>query len=233
MTINLPFSPYTLSLTKKRARSFSLHRTAYDKVFVIGFNKTGTTSIKKVLQWSGLKVGRQEVAEMLALDWPGGSTDRIIRYCHTADAFQDLPFSKPGLFRALDQAFPRSKFILSVRDSPEQWYKSLVNFHTKRFASDKSRFPTEADLANADYRYRGFMLDLFKNYWQYPQIGLYAKQEYIEIYQAHLEEVTTYFANRPEDLLVINVSRPEDFGRFCDFLQIRTNMKQFPVLNKT
>lgn len=85
------------------------------KVFCVGRNKTGTTSIAKALRALGFKVGDQARAETLIEDWARRDFRKIVRYCRTADAFQDVPFSWPHTFEALDQAFPQSKFILTVR----------------------------------------------------------------------------------------------------------------------
>ena len=38
----------------------------YSKVFCIGFNKTGTTSVEVALRNFGFKIGEQKVAEVLA-----------------------------------------------------------------------------------------------------------------------------------------------------------------------
>jgi hypothetical protein len=96
------------------------------KIFVIGNNKTGTTSLSAALQALGYRMGRQATAELMMEDWGIRDFRRLIRYCHSADAFQDMPFSKQYTFQAMDAAFPGSKFILSVRDSDEQWYRSML-----------------------------------------------------------------------------------------------------------
>ena len=94
------------------------------KIFCIGGNKTGTTSIKKVLEDLGYRIGDQRTAELLMEDWGKRDLRRLIRYCHTADAFQDVPFSYVYTFQAMDAAFPGSKFILTLRNSYDQWYQS-------------------------------------------------------------------------------------------------------------
>src|SRR6056297_564727 len=101
------------------------------KIFCVGLNKTGTTSLKKEMEFQGHTVGNQRQAELLFDDWVKRKFNRIVRYCHTAQFFQDSPFSLPYTFIVLDQAFPGSKFILTVRDNPEQWYNSLIHFHGK------------------------------------------------------------------------------------------------------
>ena len=143
-----------------------------ENVFCIGFNKTGTTSVGQALSDFGYSLGNQPVAEMLLFDWYKHDYDRLIRYCRTAQAFQDIPFSLPGTYRCLDETFPEAKFILTIRDSEEQWFQSLVRFHTKWFSSDKRCPPDENDLKNALYRYQGFVLDVMKLVLGYPAVHL-------------------------------------------------------------
>ena len=97
----------------------SIFRARKNKVFVIGSNKTGTTSLGAALNNLGYQLGNQLEAEMLIDDWAKRDFRRIIKYCRTADAFQDIPFSLNFTFQAVDAAFPGSKFILSVRDDAE------------------------------------------------------------------------------------------------------------------
>lgn len=206
----------------------------YDKVFVIGFNKTGTTTLHYVLKKFGFIIGNQAVAEILDIEWgETGKTDKIFRYCATAEAFQDTPFSRPNLYKDLDRAFPNSKFILSVRDSKEQWFQSLASYHTKCLAKNKSKTPSETELANALYRYKGMMLDTKKLFYDYPSVPLYDKQFYMNKYRTHNEDVRSYFANRTNDFIEINVSRNKDFKALTQFLNVETTATKFPWRNRT
>jgi hypothetical protein len=75
------------------------------KIFCIGLNKTGTTSLKTALRTLGYEVGNQRKAELLLNDWYKRDYKDLIQYCKGAEAFQDVPFSFPFTFIALDQAF--------------------------------------------------------------------------------------------------------------------------------
>jgi hypothetical protein len=204
------------------------------KVFGIGFGKTGTTSLYSALTDIGYKMGNQAVAETLCEDWYKKRTDRIIAYCHTAHAFQDLPFGLPGLFIELDKAFPDSKFILTVRDSSEQWYNSLTRFATKVFSTDKSRLPTVTDLKNATYRYQGWAFEMQKNFYGYDKYGLYNKDFLIRLYEKHNEDVKEYFRDKPGRLLILNVAEKGSYKQLTTFLGIKnTKKRDFPWKNKT
>jgi hypothetical protein len=221
-------------LTKKNIDEYRVNKREYDKVFCIGFNKTGTTSLEKALINFGFTMGNQPAAEMLAEDWAKNRTDRIINYCYTADAFQDIPFNLPRLYEILDKSFPNSKFILTVRDNEDQWFNSLVKFHTKLFSSDKDRPPNEKDLKNANYRYKGFALKTKKWFYGYPEIPLYDENHYKKAYLDHICNVKEYFKNRNTDLLILNVAEENSYQKLASFLQLKVNNDAtFPWLNKT
>ena len=73
------------------------------QIFCIGRNKTGTTSLAEALTELGIIVGEQNLAEHLIHDWARRDFRRLFLYCRTAQAFQDIPFSLPFTFQALDQ----------------------------------------------------------------------------------------------------------------------------------
>lgn len=209
-------------------------QTIKNKVFCIGFGKTGTTSLETALSKFGYRLGNQAAAEMLVEDWYHGKSERIINFCHTADAFQDLPFGMPGLYKELDKNFPNSKFILTVRDSEEQWYNSLIKFHAKLWAKDGVTAPNEEELKNAMYRYKGWILDVKKYHWDYPKVKLYDKPSYTNTYLSHIEEVKLYFKNRPNNLLVLNVASENSYQNMANFLNKKmSDNATFPWENKT
>ncbi len=84
------------------------------KIFCIGRNTTGTTSFAKAMMKLGFVVGNQRKAEMLFYEYTAGNSDPIIKYCKTAQVFQDFPFSVTDTYKHLDKAFPGSKFVLTV-----------------------------------------------------------------------------------------------------------------------
>ena len=202
------------------------------KIFGIGNNKTGTTSLKTAMKDLGFVVGDQTRAEMLMEDWSKRNFKKLISYCKEAQFFQDIPFSKPYTFIAMDQAFPNSKFILTVRDSPEQWYNSLVNFHARLWGKG-GRIPTKEDLQEAFYLGEGRPWQA--NRWSYttPEDNPYEKKELIESYIRHNEVVKDYFRHRPHNLLVLNVAEKGGYKKLTEFLGLKSQREDFPWENKT
>lgn len=201
------------------------------KVVCIGRNKTGTTSIEAALAAFGLRLGLQARGEMLKGDWAKRDFTRIVALCRTADAFQDVPFSNADTFRAVDDAFPGSKFILTVRDSPAQWFESLVRFHTRIVG--KGRLPTADDLREFDYRYKGFLWDAFVHSYGSDERLLYDRDAYIANYVDHNRSVTEHFRHRPDDLLVMNVGDDDAMPRLCAFLGVPYRGQAMPHLNRS
>jgi len=206
--------------------------TGKTKYFCIGRNKTGTTSIAKAFSELGFLVGDQSIAEELTDEYYYvGNFEPIIRYCTTAQVFQDQPFSLPETFKHLDKAFPGSRFILTIRHSSEEWYQSLTRFHAKKFGRN-GQLPTANDLQNADYVRKGFMYNVVKLYGTSDEEP-YEKEILIAHYDAHNQSVTSYFANRPGDLLVINVAEAGSYKMFAQFSGTTPTRTEFPWENRT
>jgi len=201
------------------------------KVFCIGLNKTGTTSMAKTLNDLGYIVGSQRLAELLLDDWGNRDFRSLINYCYTAQAFQDIPFSLPYSFQALDGYFPNSKFILTIRDNSEQWYNSLTQFHAKFFG--KGKIPTINDLKEADYIYPGYIYKLFKWTFNTPEEDPYNKNVLISNYEIYNAVVQDYFKFRPEVFLMINLSESDSYQKLCKFLGKPYHNEIFPHENKT
>lgn len=202
------------------------------KYFCIGRNKTGTTSLKAAFEALGYPVGNQRKAEILTGKFYfDGNFQPILDYCKTAQVFQDVPFSYPETYKYLDKAYPGSKFILTVRDDAEQWYRSITRFHAKMFGKN-GRIPTVEDLKSAQYVWPGFMYNVIRVHGT-NDVSPYDKDIMISHYEKYNCEVIDYFKERPEDFLVINVAEQGAYQKFVDFLGVDSPFKDFPWKNKT
>ena len=101
------------------------------KVFCIGFNKTGTTSLGRALGSLGYRnssfnrvVWRQYYLK--------GKIEKVIEYASKFESFDDLPWLKEDLIPFLDKSFPGSKWIYLERDEKE-WKSSFVKWSKNRF----------------------------------------------------------------------------------------------------
>ena len=202
------------------------------KIFGIGLNKTGTTSLKTAMEELGYVVGHQRTGEKLMPQWAKREFNEIISYCKTAQFFQDAPFSKPYTYVVLDHEFPDSKFILTVRYSAEEWYQSLTKFHGKKWGKDRN-IPTKEDLKKASYISKGWAWKMNRYSYDAPEDNPYKKNVLINTYQRHNQQVKEYFRFRPDDLLVLNVAEEGAYQKLCNFLGVESDRQQFPWKNKT
>ena len=137
---------------------FPFHKKSYSgKVFCIGYNKTGTTTLGKSFEMLGYrnssfnkKVWRQFYANK--------EFNKILEYTSKFDSFDDLPWLKEDMIPILDKTFPKSKFIYLTREE-ESWKKSFYNWRYKVMG----KYP-DADKAWIAYKkHEKFVYEYFKD----------------------------------------------------------------------
>lgn len=202
------------------------------KIFCIGLNKTGTTSLEKEMMSLGYTVGNQMRGTRLIDYWAKRDFNPIIQLAKTAQFFQDAPFSYPYTFIAMDQAFPNSKFILTVRNNAEEWYNSLIRFHGKLWGNGNTP-PTSEDLKNAPGPWPGSRYEIKMKIHNVPKNEPYKKDVLIDYYETHNKNVKDYFRHRLNDLLILNLKEKDSYSKFCKFLDIKQTKEHFPWENKT
>jgi hypothetical protein len=130
-----------------------------------------------------------------------------------SDAAIDNPIADK--FELLDRKYPGSKFIYTVRQRDE-WIRSCRK-HFSRPATGVDLLEEAVELKKRLYGTAGFDTDMF-----------------MKAYERHEERVLTYFAHRPNDILIINVCSNEiSWGTLCSFLGKEVPDCAFPHLNKT
>lgn len=228
---------------RRQAEPVCQREKRFNKVFGIGNNKTGTTSLQAVFYALGLKVAPQEAGEAAGMEAYRGHLEPLIEYVSAFDAFQDAPFSVKSTYAQLDALFPRSKFILTHRD-PEVWFQSLESFHRKIFRVPPERPILREDIARFRYVAPGYIEAIWELNWLL-QVGSdlsvtrswelsYDKDHFIRLYCARNEAIVRHFSERPDDLLVIDVTHEHDTRRIVEFLELPASLVcDMPHMNKT
>jgi len=99
------------------------------KVFVIGYNKTGTTSLGKALKILGYDHSSFNRFVWRAF-YKRGDIQSVIRYTSKFESFDDLPWLKEDMIPILDESFPNSKWIYPTREE-EAWKRSYTRWSNK------------------------------------------------------------------------------------------------------
>ena len=172
------------------------------KVFCVGFHKTGTKSLARALEILGHRV-----------TGPNGARDPRIAeralpmaldIASRFDAFNDNPWSV--LFRELDAAFPRSRFILTLR-APDRWIDSVV----RHFGDERT--PMREWIYGAG---RGS-----------PRGN---ERAYLDRYQRHNADVLAHFSGR-DCLLTMDITAGDGWHALCHFLELPIPNTPFPHIN--
>jgi hypothetical protein len=223
---------------KSEGRRFATHLKAINdlltitnKVFLVGRDRTGTALLAAALEGVGYRIGSQHREVVLLDDWQRGDFRDLIDYCCSADAFQDVPFNLPLTYRALDSAFPSAKFILTVRDSAEQWYKSVATYHAYLMGLD--RWPEAADLKQFSYHEPGWLWRQQRYVYGIDEASLYDPAIYKAHYLNHNADVIAYFRDRPQRLLVLNLAHETAAQDLARFLGIGALGVTIPIPSQT
>lgn len=211
------------------------------KIFGIGFNKTATTTLGQVMRDAGLRMPRQLDQEMFLDDVVDqGNWQKLRNFCDSYDAFQDLPFSQNEVYIACDVLFPDARFILTQRN-PVAWADSFVRYYRKSFDLETvEKTDEETFLARSLYLKPGYAHRIMRRLLQESVAGetrvrwdlAFDKDFLIDRYQRRNAAIKSYFAQRPNDLLVIDPSTEADTGRLLRFLGADPDhARVYPVAN--
>jgi hypothetical protein len=164
------------------------------KVFGIGFGKTGTTSLAAAMKQLGFRVKH---------------SPRSLEQIAECEFANDIAVA--WRFRLLDHAFPKAKFILTIRDV-EPWLASCGDY--------VSRVRGGSPLRRLENRFMCFGRTDFE------------AGDFAAAYQRHVAAVNAHFHGRPEKLLVMNVCAGEGWEALCPFLGIPPQTGPFPHSNR-
>jgi hypothetical protein len=183
------------------------------RIFGIGMHKTATTSLHTALQALGIKSAHWKDAHWAKSIWSQMNSEGRSLTVEKNYAVSDLPI--PVLFKGLDRAYPGSKFILTKR--PEQDWLESVRKHFDPTYNPQQKYWKKDPFTHIIHR-----AIYGQNYFE-PEL-------FLRKYQEHNEEVMRYFANRPNDLFVMENT---GWDGLCKFLGVPIPEIEYPQKNLT
>jgi hypothetical protein len=170
-----------------------------ERVFGIGLNKTGTTSLKQCFRILGFEPVAPASGESSALKaakaalWEREDYEPALRFAENFRSFEDRPWNMWQMHRHADLRFPGSKFVLTVRE-PESWWRSVQQW---------------TSVAKPG---------MVSTYRDHLRIARLEREAAIAAFHAYNDEVRRYFAGRDQDFLVIDFSAGQGWPELCRFL---------------
>lgn len=175
------------------------------KIVGIGLNRTGTTTLGQCMRHWGL---RHVSCSREAFDlWREGDTENLLQLIDAHDSFDDWPW--PLVYKEIDARYPGTKFILTRRKDPQTWFDSLCKHAVRTGPTDFRRYIYGYDM---------------------PQDHA---AEHIRYYEAHLEDVRTYFKDRPTDLLEVCWEDGDGWAELAAFLGFEAPNAALPHVNRS
>jgi hypothetical protein len=198
-----------------------------NKIFNIGLPKTGTTSLNQALNDLGFpSIHNPKAFRRQAMKG---------QYRFEPDNWQALTNFGEHFYPQLDNAYPDSKFILTVRDE-DAWLTSLQQQFGHSTGDEvgarwewsrrirtllrewKRLVSNEVVITHMHAR-----IDIFGTYSFHAERNLY-------VYRLHQKNARDYFRDRPQDFLVMDICNGDGWEKLCPFLGISDiPQKPFPA----
>lgn len=180
-----------------------MHST--NKIFIIGLPRTGTTSICVALLNLGYKVAHTAYTE---------------RCMEAAQVIADTPIFCD--YQSLAQQYPDAKFIYLTR-SLELWLPSIRQLLQRM----------HKNIIRVDGGFSPILKRCYKKIFSPFELSSFADDEFlIRCYKKHQQEVCTYFKDRPQHLLNINVSHNNAYAHMLEFLSLAKNENKQSCVEK-
>ena len=172
------------------------------KIFGIGLNKTGTSSLGRLFEKCGYKMHEDYscIKINMALDLQNNinmdKSTLLLDIADNYDVFEDWPW--PLIYKQCLERYPDSKFVLTIRADAEEWFRSLY-YHCKKLG------PTRQ----------------IKSIYGHYTPNHETKKDFIEYYKRHNAKVVEFFKDKPGKLLILSTKTEDSkksaiLAKFCD-----------------
>ncbi len=215
----------TFPLVNGQGETFQLPAPSpRQKVFGIGLSRTGTTSLTEALELLGYRTVHgpaDPVTQLELYQFFASASERVyLSVLQNHDALTDALVC--CLYRALDKAYPGSKFILTIREK-QAWLRSYQDLWE---VSD--RFSGPGSYTTLAY-YTRFINKIL---YSHPGRQEATAEILSPAYDRYTTEVLDYFRGRPHDLLILDVCGGEGWSTLAPFLGVPIPAVPFPWKNR-
>jgi hypothetical protein len=207
----LSYVVYSFVLVNKSIEMFKNRKHNFNKIFQIGFNKCGTTSLFKYFEFANIKCIHHDSGKLADTMIHNFENNKPLLknyedYIFFSD-MENMPFY-PHIehYKLLDKQYPNSKFILNIRKK-QDWLKSRQNHGSGKYIKKSMK-----------------TYNLNKE----KVIEKWSKE-----WDNHLKDIKEYFKKRPNDLLIYDIDN-DTSRKIDDFLPTLTfKNKTLGTYNKT
>ncbi len=177
---------------------------SFNKVFILGLPRTGTTSICSALLNEGMKVAH---------------TAYTNKTFELAQVLADTPIYND--YKALDSHYPKSKFVVLTRPM-DKWLPSISQLLQRIFVN----------VTRDDGGFNPIIKRSFTSAFSpFTKENIENPDFLVSCYDRHLSEIKAHFKEREADVIHLEVNNDDDYSRLCNFLDIETKHSAFPHLN--
>ncbi len=186
--------------------------TIAERVFCIGMNKTGTSTLNhcfealKLTPIASPKSYDREVRRQINHFYKHKSYDAMLEIAARYKSFEDRPWNMWSMYRQVNARFPDSRFILTTRD-PESWWRSTERWITVTKPEVLARYQLHLRVHEA------------------------SRESMTESYLRYNREVEAYFKGTGQ-LLVMDIEKGDGWDKLCGFLGVPVPDLDFPHANR-
>ena len=187
------------------------------KIFGLGLSRTGTKSLTDALGILGFNIVHYPNDEITLQELKSNNCNfTILRHVDGITDITVVPF-----YPELDVLFPSSKFILTVRDQAD-WLASL-----------EKHWDYDSLMMTATAGARSWAINL--DVTQILKMAVFGSYEFdpdhmSDVYNLYIQSVISYFCDRPQDLLVMDICGGDGWEKLCPFLGCPVVDQPFPYI---
>lgn len=185
-----------------------------NRLFNIGLPKTGTSSLQKAFEILKIKSLHNPLA------FRAQAFFGIFDF-QSNDQWQAITNFGEHFYPQLDNAYPNSKFILTVRNE-EKW----LNSWERQISRSPGWEPIKICKNHIIEKTKNFDKNTFEMSNALVRISIFGscvfnKEQLIYIFRLHKKNVCEYFKDRPQDLLIMDIDNGDGWDKLCGFLNMR------------